>query len=129
MDSDLLGIALNLQKKYTKFNEIYDLTRQIEEALNRNDMYSIKLIVDMRTAAMAEAENIEYERQDLINELPDDKKQVVMDLMSQTENDTCVGIGKKIYSISNQTKALIDKTIALDNAVSKKMNRKNTIRF
>ncbi|MCI1999885.1 MAG: hypothetical protein LKJ75_03230 [Clostridia bacterium] len=131
MDSDLMGIALNLQKKYTKFNEIYNLTKQIEESLYRDDMYSLRLIVNMRTTAILELEKIEYNRKDLINALPDDKKNIVNELMSENakDSDTCSDIGKKINNIYRQTRKVMEKTVLLDKAVNKKLNTKSKIKY
>ncbi|MCI1959320.1 MAG: hypothetical protein LKJ25_06820 [Clostridia bacterium] len=131
MDSDLMGIALNLQKKYTKFNEIYNLTKQIEEFLYRDDMYSLKLIVNMRTTAILELEKIEYNRKDLINALPDDKKNIVNELMSENakDSDTYSDIGQKINNIYRQTRKVMEKTVLLDKAVNKKLNTKSKIKY
>lgn len=128
MDSDLVAIALNLQKKYTKFNEIYDLTKQIEDSLYRNDLYSLKLVIRMRTKAMLEAEEIDYKRQELLDAMPEDKKQIIMGLMNKDADSNDVD-KKRICNIYRQIKLTINKTITLDKAVNEKMNRKGTIKL
>ena len=60
--NEWMGQALGLfRKKYTALEEIRELTRQMEEALSRNDPVSFRLILKMRAKEMAGVDRIQEE--------------------------------------------------------------------
>ena len=46
--SALLDIHVQLKRIYTALNETYDLTRQLAEAVDRNDQVTVQMLVAMR---------------------------------------------------------------------------------
>ncbi len=130
MGKDLMEIAINLQKRYNKINEIYDLTKQMRESLYRNDIYSLKIIVRMRTKAMLEVDKIDNYRQELINSFSEGERTAIsisMSVNAKPEEMTSAAL-KKINEIYMQSRRLLEKTIALDTAVNT-MARKGNINY
>lgn len=128
MSKNAMEIAVNLQKKYNKMNEIYDLTKQMQESLYRDDLYSLKLIVRMRTKAMIEIDHIENERLELIEELPEDEKGSILQSMSEEAVHEKLNTPelKKINEIYMQFRRILEKTIELDKVVNLKANKGNS---
>lgn len=46
--SALMNIHVQLKRIYTALNETYDLTRQLAEAVDRNDQVTVQMLVAMR---------------------------------------------------------------------------------
>lgn len=129
MSKSAMEIAVNLQKKYNKMNEIYDLTKQMQESLYRDDIYSLKLIVKMRTKAIIEIDDIENECQELISRLSEEEKAGILKSMSEEAIDEQLQTPelKKINEIYLQFRRSLKKTIELDKVVNLKANKGNSI--
>lgn len=127
MSKDVMEVAVNLQKRFNKINEIYDLTKQMQESLYRNDVYSLKLIVRMRTKAMLEVDKIDNSRNELVDSFPESERTAILNSMSEKANPeelTSVAL-KKINDIYMQSRRALEKTIALDKVVNIKANKGN----
>lgn len=48
MNEEWLKIIVQLKKRYTLLSEIYDLTQQMADALNRDDEVSFSMLLSMR---------------------------------------------------------------------------------
>lgn len=130
MSRDLMEVAVNLQKKYNKINEIYELTKQMQESLYRNDIYSLKIIVKMRSEAMLEVDKIDTGRQELIDSFLENERAAILNSMSvkaKPEELTTPAL-KKINEIYMNTRKTLEKTIALDKIVNIKANKGNSNR-
>lgn len=129
MSKSAMEIAVNLQKKYNKMNEIYDLTKQMQESLYRDDIYSLKLIVKMRTKAIIEIDDIENECQELISRFSEEEKAGILKSMSEEAIDEQLQTPelKKINEIYLQFRRSLKKTIELDKVVNLKANKGNSI--
>ena len=130
MSRDLMEVAVNLQKRYNKINEIYELTKQMQESLYRNDIYSLKIIVRMRSEAMLEVDKIDTGREELINDFLESERAAILNSMSvkaKPEELTTPAL-KKINDIYMNTRKTLEKTIALDKIVNIKANKGNSNR-
>ncbi len=110
MNTVFTEILLNLQKKYTKVNEFQDVTKQMAESLQRNDLYSFRLLMKMRTQVILELESIDYAQEDLMKGLSEnEEKQVRSALSKETEErqfevpelQRMNNIYKKLYNCAN----------------------------
>ena len=128
METEILDVAINLQKKYTKVNEIYNITKQIEESLYRNDYISLKIIIDMRTDVMLEVDDIDYEREILINNFTDDKKEFLRSLMQKGLNQDNIKDSSyfKINELYMKINRELEKIISLDKILNLKIASENT---
>ena len=48
MNEPWLSLLVQMKKRYTALNETYDLTRQMGDALDRNDQTSFAMLLAMR---------------------------------------------------------------------------------
>lgn len=127
MGKDLMEIAVYLQKRYNKINEIYNLTKQMEESLHRNDIYSLKITLRMRSKAMIEVERIDGTRQELINSYPESEREAILYSMSEKAKpeELTTPTLKKINEVYMQSRSILEKTIALDKIVCDKAKKGN----
>lgn len=123
MDKDILQVALQLRKKTNIYSEVFDLTKQLQDVMSRNDDKSIKLIMNMRKDAMLSSESIELELQRLIDLLPEEKRVDVKSQMNKKFDTKGATIGTyPIYDIHMSGQSILEKTIAIDKRLQMKFN-------
>ena len=119
----MLDIAINLRKKYNKINELLDTTHQMADCINRNDMVSFEILINMRTDILLEIEEINYIRQQLIEALEPKKAERVKYLMQKDAkiSDNIPDEELKIYSSFMDCKSANEKLVAIDRIMNKKI--------
>lgn len=123
MDKDILQVALQLRKKTNVYAEVFDLTRQLQDVMSRNDDKSIKLIMNMRKDAMLSSEPIELELQRLIENLSPDKQLEVRSQMNKRFDTKGAPVGTyPIYDIHMGGQAVLERTIDIDKRLQMKFN-------
>ncbi|KXL54565.1 hypothetical protein CLNEO_06760 [Anaerotignum neopropionicum] len=128
MNTVFTGILLNLQKKYNKVNEFQDITKQMAASLQRNDLYSFQLLMNMRTELMIDIENMDYAEEELIKSLSeDDEKQIRSALSKEMEGKQFATPDlQRINDIYNKTKRSLQNTVQVDKAISLKVGGENS---
>ena len=128
METEILNIVINLQKKYTKLNEIYNITKQMEESLYRDDYVALKMVMDMRTDVMLEVDEIDYEREALIDNLSETKKECVKSAMKKGFNQESSDYEPyvKINEIYMKINRTLENIINIDKLISLKISNENT---
>lgn len=123
MSTTFMGITLNLQKKYNKMNELQDVTKQMAEALQRNDLYAFQLLMEMRTGVMLEIDDIDYAREDLLKCLPANQESLVREALSTktTEQQLTNADLQRMNDIYKKTARNLEVTIQYDKAINMKM--------
>lgn len=123
MSTTFMGITLNLQKKYNKMNELQDVTKQMAEALQRNDLYAVQLLMEMRTEVMLEIDDIDYAREDLLKCLPANQESLVREALSTktTEQQLANADLQRMNDIYKKTARNLEVTIQYDKAINMKM--------
>lgn len=72
MEQKLLTDALILTKRMgTLLNETYDTSRQLAEAMDRNDQVSMEMLVAMRREPVEKLAKVDEELRDLVLSAPD----------------------------------------------------------
>lgn len=123
MSTTFMGITLNLKKKYNKMNELQDVTKQMAEALQRNDLYAFQLLMEMRTGVMLEIDDIDYAREDLLKCLPANQESLVREALSTktTEQQLANADLQRMNDIYKKTARNLEVTIQYDKAINMKM--------
>lgn len=67
-----MEIAINVRKKYNKISELLDLTKQMADSLQRNDMISFEVLLNMRTDVILDIEDISNKTQSILQTLETD---------------------------------------------------------
>lgn len=128
MNTTFDEITLNLQKKYNKMNELQDVTKQMADSLQRNDLYAFELVMKMRTEVMLEIDSIDYAREDLLKSLPESDEEAVRSILhspvaeKQLENP----VFGSIYEIYKKITRCLESTIQYDQAINLKIGGENS---
>ncbi|MFI3174536.1 MAG: hypothetical protein R3Y53_04945 [Bacillota bacterium] len=121
MDKELMDFTLTLRKRYTAFSEIFDLTKQLQEVISRNDTRSVKMIMRDRTRAMKEAEGINLQLEKIKKELSKEHLAIVEEQCSvEFAPETLNQQEHMIHTIYMGTRKVIEKTIELNKMLQQK---------
>jgi hypothetical protein len=109
-------------------NEFQDVTKQMAESLQRNDLYSFRLLMKMRTQVILELESIDYAQEDLMKALSEnDEKQVRSALSKEAEERQFETPElQRMNDINKKIKRSLQNTIQFDKAISYKVGRNNS---
>lgn len=114
-------IAKRLQKKYSLMNEVYRTTRELGDAVSRDDRVSSQLSIQMRQEAMDGVDKCEREIQILIANLPIQIGETVKDWMKWEQKDLPSDIsaeGRLIIEIGRNIRTQIQKTVEMDRGIN-----------
>lgn len=123
MNTAWMEIILNLQKKYNKANELQDVTKQMADCLQRNDLYAFELYLEMRTEIMLELDNLQYIQEELIRKLSEKEEALVKSVLtldveaSLLENQDF----RRMNEIYCKIKRSVESTIQFDKGISLKI--------
>lgn len=123
MNTAWMEIILNLQKKYNKANELQDVTKQMADCLQRNDLYAFELYLEMRTEIMLELDNLQYIQEELIRKLSEKEEALVKSVLTLDvealllENQDF----RRMNEIYCKIKRSVESTIQFDKAISLKI--------
>lgn len=123
MDNEILAIAINLRKKYNKICELLDTTQQMADCVNRNDMVSFEILINMRTDILLEIEELNDIREQHVVSLEPKKAERVKYLMQKDVKitDDIPDEDLKIHSTFMDCKSASEKLVAIDKVMSKKI--------
>lgn len=131
MDSPTMELVLCLRKKYTKLNEILDITKQLGESLNMEDEFSFKLMLNTRKDLMLETDSIDYKIDDILKSLSNNQRERInLCLKSKVIEENLLSKEEELArDIYTKSKRLLEKTIALDDVITKKLKRQNSSQY
>lgn len=130
MEREMLQeIAKRCKREYGLMNEIYANTKELGEAISRDDRVSIQLILAMRQEAMDKYAVCERELKLFIESLLPDERNAVEQLMKGAEYDMPPGLsteGRLILDLSQNLKKQIKKTVELDRVINVRLAGKDS---
>lgn len=118
-DEMLIEILKELQKKYQCIAEIERITREIGEALSRNDRTSVQILLGMRQEEMDTADMSEKNIRYLLSVTPDnDALQIGKWLKGEADAIPESMFAKKMVEKGKSIQMLLQRTIELDRHIS-----------
>lgn len=121
MDKELTDFMIVLRKKYNKFSEIFDLTKQLQDVIGRNDTRSVKMVMRERTQAMKEADKLNLEIEELKKTLSEDNLALVEEQCSVDFAPEVKDPKEQIFhTIYMGTRNMIQKTIDINQILQQK---------
>lgn len=120
----LQEIAKRLQRKYSLINEIYRTTRELGDAISRDDRVSSQLSIQMRQESMDSADKCEREIQILLANLPEQTRETVQSWMKKEQKNLPSDIsteGRLIIEISRSIRTQVQKTIEIDQRINRRL--------
>lgn len=119
-------IMIGLQKKLSKMNEILDLTKQMDDALQRNDPVSLQMVLEMRQGVMMEVDEIDYEAHSLLERMAEEERNKILDILAMKQEAIEIFELKKIDELNRKIKAVLKQTITIDKHLNMKIGENNS---
>lgn len=119
MSQELLDLAVLERKKYNDLNEVLDLTRQLGEALDRDDAVSARMLVALRSDPIRRLEEVDRAARERRAALPDDLR----DRLEALLHGSPARGGEESAFVEQAAKArgLLERVVELDRKVSLRM--------
>lgn len=126
-DEMLIEILKEMQKKYQCFNEIERITKDIGDALSRNDRALVQILLGMRQEEIDQAEMSERNMHLLLSFIPIDEATQAMNwIKGNKENIPENPIIKKLVEKGSSIQMLVQRTIELDRHISMRLAGKDS---
>lgn len=127
---DMERIMVLLQRKYGFIREIDRLTKELEEALGRNDEISADMILGMRGEEMEKADRCMEEIWQMGEENRENNERLQYLIASDLEHVAGVTREEKmIFEIRRKTQKVIDGLRTVDQRLSKKVTGKKSFYY
>lgn len=126
-DEMLVEILKEMQKKYQCVTEIERNTRDMGEALSRNDRTSVQLLIGMRQEEMDKADLCERNIRCLISALPDAEAIQVANWMKGIADQEPLGrCAELIVEKGNSIRHVLKRTLEIDRHISTRLAGKDS---
>lgn len=128
MDGSMIAmnkILSNLQEKYKYFNNLFQLTKQMEEVIASNDQVSLAAILDMRQKNMSLVDKLDAENKAMVERLPKPMKERMQGILFpkgepvRLENP----LETNIFDTNKRNLMLLSKIISLDEKINKSIRK------
>ena len=115
-------ILKGMQRKYRGVLEIERLTKELADMLSVGDRESVQLLLNMRQGEIEKTRDEDYALHKLLDAVEGQNREYLAELMNGKESSTQnSAMEQKICQLAVQTKHALDKTIAVDRVLSKKL--------
>ncbi len=122
-----IEIMKKLQRKYGSMNEIFRITQEMQEVLQRDDRVSLDMLISMRQEELERAVDCDRDIQYLLSVLPPEKREQVRGWLNQgtaKEQDGFEAV--KMGEIAASIRSVLEKTIQVDQRMSKRVAGKDS---
>lgn len=109
-----------LQKEYSLCGEIEDLTKELAEAMDRDDQVSIGMVLKMRGQTMAEVDNAVRERGLVLNAAGESKERL-QKLTTGQEIPDMTEAEERILRLFESRRLILERTVGLDQKISTRL--------
>ena len=112
-------LALLLQWKKKQFNEVLSVTEQMVESMERNDKFSVSMLLSMREDPVRQAQEIQDQIGEYLLQMPEADAIRANELLTGTENGQ--GMESALSNQVAQNRRLLDRIIRLDKFISQRL--------
>lgn len=118
-------IINNLKTKYRALNQVYDLTGELERALESGDEGSLEIVLDMRQKQLELCMEMDRQNEELVSGLTETEGIHVNTLLrTQGRNPEPNGEDEEeICTMTERIKNLLIKTVDYDKKVNSRLNK------
>ena len=123
--AQLLDAQVQEKRRYALLSELFDLTKQLAEAVDRNDEVTIQMLLSMREGPLARMRQVEENLTRLRSSLSEEDGRRLEELLSgaqaqrQEENALSGQVGTN--------RRLLGQLVELDKRVNKKVTREKSV--
>ena len=122
--SDWLDLTVLERKKYNLLSEVMDLSRQLGEAMGRNDDVSVRLLLAMRQEPLLRLQELKHAA-DLKKEIlsPEDRERI----SALDQGAAPQGEEETVYqNQAGAARRLLERIVELDERLSRRMGGENS---
>lgn len=114
-----------LREKYDKINQLHNLTKEMEKALNYDDAPSFGALLDMRQKQMDAIDELGRQNRQLIAKLPEALQSRVKKILAPNGEPLRLNnpLETNIFDTNRRGLLLLQKVAALNDSVFQKMQR------
>lgn len=115
-------LALLLQwkkKQFLKFNEVLSVTEQMVKSMERNDRFSVSMLLSMREDPVRQAQEIQDQIGEYLLQMPEADAIRANELLTGAENGQ--GMESALCNQVAQNRRLLDRIIRLDKFISQRL--------
>jgi len=117
--NEWLELTVLERKKYNCLLEVEDTTKQLAEALDRNDQVAARMLVAMRQDPLLKLEEVDRGEKQRRAALPQEDQERVRTLLRE---QTARGDGEDVFlEQAGKTRKLLERVVELDRRVSLRM--------
>lgn len=126
-DELLSEILRRVQRNCVRIVEIERLTKELGDALSRNDQESAQLLIKMRQEEMERASETKAEIRMLLQSAEEDEQEKLkVWLAGEDKYQPDCFEAKKILELSSQMALVLNRTISIDKAINQKLAGKDS---
>lgn len=121
---ELTSILINLQKKYNVINEIFNLTKEMEKAVQTSDNVALSMILDMRQDNMEAVDRLDNLNSQIKSFLDNDTRNRLNFILSPEADspEEEKSIDRLIFDANRRIISLVKQIIVIDNVLKKKIS-------
>jgi len=117
--SEWMDLTVLERKKYNFLSETQDLTKQLAEALDRNDPVAARMLLAMRQEPILHLEEVDSAGKARRESLPGEDRERVTALLGGTEPQS--GDERVFQEQAQKTRRLLERVVEMDRRVSLRM--------
>lgn len=120
-------ILKGMQRKYRDLLEVERLTKELADMLSAGDRESVQLLLNMRQGEIEKVRDDDYALHQLLTVTDGQQRTHLAELMNGKELAvSSTPAEQQIFQLAVQTKHTLDRTIAMDQVLSKKLAGKDS---
>lgn len=117
----LTEILRRVQRNYVHMAEIERITKDLGDALSRNDQESAQLLIKMRQDEMERADEVKQEIRMLVQAGGDEKEKLMSWLKGEEKYPPEIFEEKKIAELSQQLIQAVNRTVNVDKFINSRV--------
>ena len=123
--AQLLDAQVQEKRRYALLNELFDLTKQLAEAVDRNDEVTIQMLLSMREGPLAQMRQVEENLTRQRSSLSEEDGRRLAELLSgaQAQRQEENGLSGQVGT----NRRLLGQLVELDKRVNKKVTREKSV--
>ena len=121
----LLDAQVQEKRRYALLSELFDLTKQLAEAVDRNDEVTIQMLLSMREGPLAQMRQVEENLTRQRSSLSEEDGRRLAELLSgaQAQRQEENGLSGQVGT----NRRLLGQLVELDKRVNKKVTREKSV--
>lgn len=123
--AQLLDAQVQEKRRYALLSELFDLTKQLAEAVDRNDEVTIQMLLSMREGPLAQMRQVEENLTRQRSSLSEEDGRRLAELLSgaQAQRQEENGLSGQVGT----NRRLLGQLVELDKRVNKKVTREKSV--